>query len=71
MPPLPTRKTSKSRSRKRSSHLRLRISTIGPCPRCHNAKLPHHVCPTCGYYNGRDILEKEVTGGSQRGSPPA
>ena len=29
------------------------------CPQCHNPKLPHHVCPTCGTYNGREVIKIE------------
>lgn len=24
------------------------------CPQCQKPKLPHRVCPNCGYYDGRD-----------------
>jgi large subunit ribosomal protein L32 len=35
------------------------------CPQCHERKLPHRVCPKCGYYysgpkdkkTGREIVE--------------
>jgi large subunit ribosomal protein L32 len=27
------------------------------CPQCNEPKLPHRVCPTCGHYNGREIVE--------------
>jgi large subunit ribosomal protein L32 len=26
------------------------------CPHCHAPKLPHRVCPSCGYYNGREVV---------------
>jgi large subunit ribosomal protein L32 len=29
------------------------------CPQCHEPKLPHRVCPSCGYYNGKEIVETE------------
>jgi large subunit ribosomal protein L32 len=28
-----------------------------PCPQCKSLKLPHRVCPVCGYYNGRQAIE--------------
>jgi large subunit ribosomal protein L32 len=27
------------------------------CPRCSSPKLPHRVCPTCGYYRGKKLVE--------------
>jgi large subunit ribosomal protein L32 len=27
------------------------------CPRCGSAKLPHVVCRTCGWYNGRQVID--------------
>ncbi|OIO53391.1 50S ribosomal protein L32 [Candidatus Peregrinibacteria bacterium CG1_02_41_10] len=27
------------------------------CPQCKNKKLAHHICPTCGTYQGRQILK--------------
>ena len=29
------------------------------CPNCHEAKMPHRVCPQCGYYKGREVVEVE------------
>ena len=54
---LPKRKTSKARQGKRRSHLGLNPATLENCPQCHSPKLPHHVCPTCGTYAGREVIE--------------
>jgi large subunit ribosomal protein L32 len=29
---------------------------VAECPHCHESKLPHRVCPHCGYYNGMEIV---------------
>ena len=26
------------------------------CPQCHSQRRPHRVCPTCGYYDGREVV---------------
>ena len=54
---LPKRKYAKARQGKRRSHLGLSPSTFNYCPQCHSPKLPHHVCPTCGSYAGREVIE--------------
>lgn len=54
---LPKRKTAKARKGRRRSHNRLSAPTLIECPQCHSPKLPHRVCPTCGSYAGRDVIE--------------
>jgi large subunit ribosomal protein L32 len=54
---LPKRKTAKARRDKRRSHLGLTAPRVEECPQCHSPKLPHHVCPTCGTYAGREVIE--------------
>ncbi len=54
--PNPKRKHSKTRRDKRRTHYKATASTTGNCPNCNAVKLPHRVCPECGYYNGRKIV---------------
>jgi len=54
---LPKKKYPKSRQGKRRSHLALKATATVDCPQCHSAKLPHHVCPTCGTYEGREVIK--------------
>lgn len=56
---VPKRKTSKARRDKRRSHHKLTAPSLATCPQCNEPRLPHRVCPTCGYYNGRAVLEVE------------
>ncbi|HUQ64068.1 MAG TPA: 50S ribosomal protein L32 [Acidimicrobiales bacterium] len=57
---VPKKKTSKSRSRsRRASAWVLRTPPRSDCPQCHRAKLPHVVCPNCGWYGGRQAIEVE------------
>lgn len=54
-------KKSKSRVRKRRSiWARLDSPSSMKCPQCHEAKLPHRVCPACGYYKNREVIKKAV-----------
>jgi large subunit ribosomal protein L32 len=60
MGPLPKRKKSKSRAASRLSHNALKPPATELCPQCHSPKLPHHACPTCGTYNGREVVKIEA-----------
>ncbi len=57
MAPLPKKKYPKARQGKRRSHLAKSPAAIIECSRCHSVKLPHQVCPSCGTYDGREVIE--------------
>lgn len=57
MAPLPKRKYAKARQGERRNHIKLFPPSLDTCPQCHSPKLPHHVCPTCGSYAGREAIE--------------
>ncbi len=54
---LPKHKLGKSRKGKRRSHNALKARNLVPCPKCHELRLPHHVCPFCGTYKGMEVVE--------------
>ena len=54
---LPKSKYAKARRGKRRSHLKTTPPATINCPQCGSSMLPHHVCPNCGSYKGRDAVE--------------
>jgi len=56
----PKRRHSKQRKRLRRTHYKLKGVNMSICPQCKSMKLPHRVCPQCGYYKGRQVVEIEV-----------
>ncbi|PIQ88566.1 MAG: 50S ribosomal protein L32 [Candidatus Omnitrophica bacterium CG11_big_fil_rev_8_21_14_0_20_42_13] len=55
--PLPKRRFSKTRSRKKRTHKKIKATLLSVCPQCKQPKLSHRICPTCGYYKGRQVIE--------------
>ncbi|MEE9164709.1 MAG: 50S ribosomal protein L32 [Nitrospinota bacterium] len=53
----PKRRTSKSKKNMRRSHDALIPPTLSECPQCHEVKMPHLVCPSCGYYKGKEVIQ--------------
>jgi large subunit ribosomal protein L32 len=33
---------------------------LSRCTHCGELKMPHRVCPMCGYYKGKEILKVEA-----------
>jgi large subunit ribosomal protein L32 len=56
---VPKKKVSKQRKRKRRTHHKAEVPTLVSCPKCGDPKLPHRVCPSCGTYNGQQVVEVE------------
>lgn len=52
----PKRRHSRARGRKRRTHWKLQAPNVVDCPHCHQPRLPHHICPHCGYYKGDSII---------------
>ena len=56
----PKHKISKQRRNKRRTHQKLDLPTMATCSNCGTTVLYHRVCPQCGYYRGRLIIEKKT-----------
>jgi large subunit ribosomal protein L32 len=55
---VPKRKHSKARKNKRRSQWRkIDKPTLVECPQCHEPKVPHRVCPECGYYKDKEVVD--------------
>lgn len=57
MAPHPKRKFSKGRTHRRRAHDALGIPKLVDCANCNQKMLPHRVCPACGMYRGRQVIE--------------
>jgi len=55
---VPFRRTSKTRKRTRRTHFKLSVPGMVECPQCHEMKLSHRVCKSCGYYKDREVVAK-------------
>lgn len=53
---LPSKKRTGSSKRRRASHFALIAANLNRCSKCAKPVLPHHVCMSCGTYNGRQAL---------------
>jgi large subunit ribosomal protein L32 len=58
MVPQPKRKSSQGRRDRRRSQDALKVNQFVVCSHCGELRLPHTVCPNCGYYKGREVIAK-------------
>ncbi len=59
MTPLPKRKLSKGRRDRRRAHDSLEEKNLSTCSNCGELRMPHTVCPNCGFYRGREVISVE------------
>jgi large subunit ribosomal protein L32 len=59
--PVPKRRHSRSRRDKRRAHDGISEPAVSYCSNCQEPKLPHRICPSCGYYNGREVIKVSET----------
>jgi len=52
---VPKRKTSTSKRNMRRAHDKIVPAGMSECTECGEMMRPHHVCPHCGSYKGREV----------------
>ncbi len=58
---VPRFQTSKARTRRRRSiNMKLVAPCVVTCGNCGNAVMLHRVCPKCGFYRGRQVMNPET-----------
>ncbi|MCL4554109.1 MAG: 50S ribosomal protein L32 [Actinobacteria bacterium] len=57
--PVPKRKKGRAKTASRRATHIISGPSIAMCPQCHQAKLPHRVCASCGYYKGKEVIDTQ------------
>ncbi|MEZ6119646.1 MAG: 50S ribosomal protein L32 [Pirellulaceae bacterium] len=58
---VPKRKHSNARTGSRRAHDAKKPKQLTFCPKCSTSVPTHVVCPQCGYYGGRTIVDMDQT----------
>lgn len=59
---VPKKRTPSARRDRRRGNIFIKEPQLVKCKKCGNLTLPHTVCPSCGFYKGReyiDVMKKE------------
>ena len=55
---VPKKKKSPSRrNMRRANHDKRTAPGLSPCAKCEEPTISHRVCPACGFYKGRQIIQ--------------
>ncbi|MCH4239981.1 MAG: 50S ribosomal protein L32 [Oscillospiraceae bacterium] len=58
---VPKAKISSARQNKRRSSVwKISAPALMKCPKCGAFKVAHQMCNNCGYYNGRQVIKKDI-----------
>ena len=52
----PKQRISRTRRDKKRAQKGLSIVQLVHCSNCNNSIKPHHICPACGHYRGRQVI---------------
>jgi large subunit ribosomal protein L32 len=63
---VPKKKVSPSRRGMRRSHHALPKESSMECSNCGELKRSHHVCSSCGHYDGREVMAADALKGVVR-----
>lgn len=40
----------------------MKLPQVSSCPQCDAPYVPHRVCPSCGFYKGRQVVTVDTLG---------
>lgn len=55
---VPRNRMSNARKNSKRAHHAKKPKSMSECPNCNSPKLPHVLCPSCGAYNGRIVVQQ-------------
>ncbi|GHT15635.1 50S ribosomal protein L32 [Bacteroidia bacterium] len=55
----PKSRLSKQRRDKRRTHYKAEVPTLATCSNCGATVEYHTICPECGFYRGKQVMEKQ------------
>ncbi|HRW58400.1 MAG TPA: 50S ribosomal protein L32 [Chlamydiales bacterium] len=56
---VPRNRHSNARKNKRRSHMAKTATQLIACSNCSAKILPHRICPSCGYYAKRPVVQTQ------------
>lgn len=57
---VPRNRSSNARKNSRSAHAALKPKKLSKCSNCGKNKMPHRLCPFCGFYAGKAVISQQV-----------
>ncbi len=67
--PLPKRQHSRQRGRKRRTHWKASIPSLSSCTHCGKPVIPHRVCPFCGFYKDKPVVDIKPKAKEEKPTP--
>lgn len=58
---VPRSRISNARKNSKRAHHAKKPKHCSPCSNCGTDRLPHRICPSCGYYNNRSVIKTEAS----------
>ncbi len=57
---VPKKRTSSQKRDQRRANWKITAPNVSACPSCGEPVLSHHVCPACGKYGERQVVETKA-----------
>jgi len=57
---VPKKRTSAQKRDQRRANWKFSPAAVVECPKCHEPKAPHQVCPSCGHYKDREVVSAKA-----------